>query len=341
MDSPGEIPCHSILKRYVEASSQDEASGLLERLIVDVANPIVRSVVRRRFFSAHGTSLQDREDVGGDAIAAIIGRLHGLRGMPQGDSVRAQPLRDFEAYSAGVASRSATRFFMARSPQRTLLRNRLRYVLATDQRFRIWQSDQGAWHCAMSGRGVVPVLTDDEVERCHAKLAGPAQPSRRLPELIMQIFKVARGALELSALTSMAADSLGIMDRGATMDEVDTLRSKEAGADEQAQMRDSMRELWLEVCKLPVPQRRALLLNLGAGGAAGRGVGMWLIPDLGIASFSVLADKLEMTREQLAEIWNDLPLPDNETGRMFGLQRQQIINLRSAARERLMRRLPI
>ena len=125
------------------------------------------------------------------------------------------------------------------------------------------------------------------------------------------------------------------------MDEVDTLRSKEAGADEQAQMRDSMRELWLEVCKLPVPQRRALLLNLGAGGAAGRGVGMWLIPDLGIASFSVLADKLEMTREQLAEIWNDLPLPDNETGRMFGLQRQQIINLRSAARERLMRRLPI
>ena len=59
------------------------------------------------------------------------------------------PIEDFEAYSAVVASRSVNRFFMTRSPQRTLLRSRLRYVLTTDARFRIWQSEHGAWQCSL------------------------------------------------------------------------------------------------------------------------------------------------------------------------------------------------
>lgn len=338
MDSSGKDPCLSLFARYLETSSHDDASGLLEKLIVEIASPIVRSVVARRFWSSRGTSEQDREDVGGNAITAILTRLQALRNAAGGSSIE-----DFAAYSAGVASRSASRFFMERAPQRALLRNRLRYVLTTDARFRIWESDQGVWHCAMTSRdGLIPILPHNEVESCRVKLSGSVQPSRRLPELVLEILEVAAGAMELGELTSIAADSLGIMDCTATPAEVaDTLRAPEAGVSEQAEMRDSLHSLWLEVCKLPLPQRRALLLNLGAGGALGQGVGVWLIPDLGIASFSVLADKLGMTPGQLAEIWNDLPLPDNETGRMFGLQRQQVINLRSAARQRLSRKLPI
>ena len=163
------------------------------------------------------------------------------------------------------------------------------------------------------------VLNDEDVEACRARLSRSALPPGRLPELVHNILKTARGAIELSGLTSLAAEALGLSDRTTTAGDVtDTLTDPGAGVAEQTEMRDSVRALWREVCELPLPQRRALLLNLGASGGAGQGAGAWLIPDLGIASFSVLAEKLGMTPQELAEIWNRLPLPaDSETGRLF------------------------
>ena len=64
-----------------------------------------------------------------------------------------------------------------------------------------------------------------------------------------------------------------------------------------------------------------------------------LIEDLGIATFQELAGMLGMAKEELAELWNRLPLDDNEIGARLGVERQQVINLRSAARQRLQRRM--
>ena len=48
---------------------------------------------------------------------------------------------------------------------------------------------------------------------------------------------------------------------------------------------------------------------------------------------------LEIDAVALAEIWGRLPLSDLEVAGKLGIQRQQVINLRKAARERLGRRL--
>ena len=60
--------------------------------------------------------------------------------------------------------------------------------------------------------------------------------------------------------------------------------------------------------------------------------------DLGVASFREVAAALEMTPQELAEVWNRLPLEDREIAARLGVDRQQVINLRSTARERLARR---
>ena len=248
---------------------------------------------------------------------------------------------DFEAFAAGVAARSASRFFMARTPRRSLLRNRLRYLLTTDDAFRISQTHQGEWHCGLAGKALAAVLSDAEAEACRRTLAATRLPVK-LPELVQRVLTIAGGALELSALTSLVADALGLADRVESLeDSAATLRSAEPAADRQAEKRQLARQLWHEVSGLPLPQRRALLLNLGSAGANGQQATAWLIPDLGIATFRELADTLGMTPEALAAIWNDIPLPDNEIAALFGLERQQVINLRSAARERLARRMPI
>jgi hypothetical protein len=48
---------------------------------------------------------------------------------------------------------------------------------------------------------------------------------------------------------------------------------------------------------------------------------------------------LEMREEQLAELWNDLPLEDSKIAELLQQTRQQIINARHSARRRLARRL--
>jgi hypothetical protein len=315
-------PSQKILLAYMAEPSGE----LLDTLIVDVATPVVKRVVRRRFYSARDTTLEDQEDVCGDSLAAIINRVKRLS-----TAADPRPIEDFESYAAGVALHTATRFFMARSPQRTLLRNRLRYVLTTDSRFEVWRSDHGAWMCALSGKSTT--LSDMQIEACRLKLSSTSLPTGRLPDLVHKILTISPGAIELSAFTSLAAGCLGITDRTEPVEgHAGTMLSSAAGAERSVEMRDSLRRLWAEVCELPVSQRIALLLNLGS---------LWLIPDLAIASFRELAAKLDMTPEDLAALWNRIPLPDKEIAVRLNLERQQVINLRSSARQRLTRRMPI
>ena len=48
---------------------------------------------------------------------------------------------------------------------------------------------------------------------------------------------------------------------------------------------------------------------------------------------------VEVVEGQLAELWPRIPLDDLEIANRLGISRQRVINLRSAARQRLARRL--
>jgi hypothetical protein len=52
-----------------------------------------------------------------------------------------------------------------------------------------------------------------------------------------------------------------------------------------------------------------------------------------------VAQALEMPEEQMANLWYDLPLEDAVIAQLLGCTRQQVINLRKAARARLRRRM--
>jgi hypothetical protein len=102
--------------------------------------------------------------------------------------------------------------------------------------------------------------------------------------------------------------------------------------DQQARIRQA----WCEIVQLPVRQRVALLLNLrdDQGGSV-----LAMLPLLKIASIKEIAVALEMPAEDLAALWNELPLEDAAIAGKLGATRQQVSNLRKCARERLLRRL--
>jgi DNA-directed RNA polymerase specialized sigma24 family protein len=94
--------------------------------------------------------------------------------------------------------------------------------------------------------------------------------------------------------------------------------------------------LWEEIRQLPPRQAAALILNLRDG--QGRNA-VALLPLTGIATMREIARTLDMPAERFAEIWNRLPLEDAAIAESLGITRQQVINLRKSARERLARRM--
>lgn len=104
----------------------------------------------------------------------------------------------------------------------------------------------------------------------------------------------------------------------------------------QVEKRIFLQRLWEELRQLPLNQRAALLLNLKD--AKGRGC-IALFLATGIATLSQLADVLEMRADRFAELWNELPLDDARIAELLQVTRQQVINARKSARERLTRRL--
>jgi hypothetical protein len=100
--------------------------------------------------------------------------------------------------------------------------------------------------------------------------------------------------------------------------------------------RGDLRRLWQEVLVLPVRQRAALLLNLR--NADGTGM-LGLLPLTGVATLRDIAAALEIPARELAELWGSLPIEDGRIAERLGVTRQQVINLRKSARERLARRV--
>jgi hypothetical protein len=105
---------------------------------------------------------------------------------------------------------------------------------------------------------------------------------------------------------------------------------------QQVQDLDFARALWREVRELRPLQRKALLLNLRYDGDLDV---LSVLILSGVATLAELAAALELPEETLVSLWKELPLQDTRIAELVGLTRQQVINLRKSARERLSRRL--
>ena len=139
-------------------------------------------------------------------------------------------------------------------------------------------------------------------------------------------------------LVSLVASIEGIRDQAEVPLDNYVTASMDSG--ERAAMRFEQKQwltrLWAEIRELPPFQRTALLLNLRSESSASA---LALLPASGVATLKDIAAALGMAVEEFAELWNRLPLDDRTIGERLGITRQQVINLRKSARERLGRRM--
>jgi hypothetical protein len=154
------------------------------------------------------------------------------------------------------------------------------------------------------------------------------------------VFEHARKPVELERLVEKVAElfQLPVSPAQATPLYTASERIDETASVESSLVyRSALVEVWREIDQLPPRQRVALLLGLRDDN--GSAITSLLVL-LRLVTFDELAAAVELSREELAAIWDQLPLPDMAIAERLDLTRQQVINLRKAARQRLGRRLP-
>jgi RNA polymerase sigma factor (sigma-70 family) len=340
-----------LLRPFLEADDST-CDQVLATLVSEHAEPVARSVIgyKLRVFIGQGVRpSQDAEDVYGEVVLRLLTRLQSLRRGSDHNTIG-----NFRGYVRVIASNACAEYLRRKYPHRSSLEDKLRYLLNHKAGLASWKSEDEQWLCGLDAwRNEADrhrastrsrVLRENPNEFLHDALPGRDVQRMSLLDLATSIFNWLGAPIELDDLVQVIADLQGVRDiplRGAdrTMDgprEERELRDPRATADYELGERANLERLWKEICQLPVRQRFALIMNLrDAQGADLASV----LPLTGVCTFRELAQSLDLDPERLAELFRDLPLDDATIASHLGVTRQQVINLRKSARERLVRRM--
>jgi RNA polymerase sigma factor (sigma-70 family) len=301
-----------------DTAVSDAREQEIAELIVTVARPKAAQLVERytRFKSLRP---EDSEDIVSTVCLRLMVRLRSA--SPE------TSILQLEDYVSRLTFNALNDHFRRRFPQRARLKNRVRYVLTHDPRLGLWPRGDGLVCGLAEWKG-----KDAGLLPSHPPLPLLQQQRENPAAALMTLFESSGEPLLLDMVVDLFADLWHLVDIRAVPDAAPV----QPTADMTFEWREFLAALWREAVQLRPMQRRALLLNLRDAETAHV---LSLIVFTGIATLDELAQALDMTRIELDAIWNDLPLDDLRIAEMLNITRQQVINLRKSARERLARRL--
>jgi hypothetical protein len=334
----------ALLLPFLHAQEFAVADNLLTDLIQDHANPIIAKILKRKLHVSLNVSQgnqqnQDALEIAADVRALLIADLRAAQQEPA-----EKLIKSFPDYVAIKTYSACADYFREKNPQRWRLKNLLRYQLKQNSRFALWKAENNIWYAGLNdwagtiGAGNSSCSANSIFESFSRKHGEEIEPA----QLLAAIFEQLGHPIEFESVVTLAAEVWNVTDSPLeSVDDADRKpesrsASSARGVDLLLEQRLYLERLWTEVGQLPVLQRAALLLNLrdAQGGSA-----IFFIPHLGVASQKQIAGTLGFPEQEFAVLWSDLPLDDTRLAELLELTRQQVINLRKTARERLARRM--
>jgi hypothetical protein len=280
--------------------------------LVDRALPVIDAVIGRRHRHWKLT-LDVRDDVRSEVFVRLVKRLR---------DEESEPIGGFEEYVAGVTSRVIDDVIRSAAPEWARLKHRVRYVLTHDDRFRVAAFADDRIVCSLRS---TPVLGTRRVQ---------TQAAMALAQTMIELMRD-HGQRTVDELVSAVAQRTGIAEP-VRIDGDSVVAVRAADVESAVESTQYFARLWSEIVQLPARQRLALLLN--ARDAAGESVLRLLISEK-IVTAREIAAALEIDAAELDALWSRLPFMDITIAERLRVTRQQVINLRRAARDRLARRM--
>jgi len=311
-------------------ANESEAEHEIERLIVTVAWPAIARVCTHHISAA--LQRHDADDISSAVSLRLVHRLRRVRASVD------DAIQDVTGYVVTLTQNSIHDHLRRRFPQRARHKNRLRYLLTHDRRFDLWNVN-GSPVCGLrKWSGAQNGLKDVAIDE--AAVTRTMRNRERTADAVLAIFEVAGQAIQLEALVDFTATLWHIVDLAqvqiADRPAVEPVADRAETTATHLERREFLAALWREIQELRPMQRKALLLNLRDSGTVNV---ISLLVLTGTALFDDVAKTLEISPAELKELWDKLPLEDLEIAKLLSVTRQQVINLRKAARSRLHRRL--
>lgn len=305
-----------VLARLIEAPDEASRAAALEILVARAA-PLIEAILSR-----YASAVESSDDLRDLQATAMMRLLRRLDDVPRGEKA---PIASFDDFVATLAFNTANDLLRDRFPARTRLKNRVRYVLTHDRRMASWRAPAGMaagfseWRGAATG--TLPESSNESIDL----------PRDDVEAALLALFHASGTPLLLEDIVAALAAAWGVVEPEAV------LAFETSAPVAPGHQRDTLVQLWSEIRALRPQQRAALLLNLRDRDSSA--IEIFVL--LGVATIDELAAALEMSVEELAALWNALPLDDKTIAGRLGVSRQQVINLRRAARDRLARRLGV
>lgn len=351
MSSSAKFPTASttvdvLLLPFLRATSEKEEERFLLQLLDEHINPLVTLVLRSKLHSPFnqkdkGSRNQDIEEAYHEIQLHVLERLRKFKSHPDSKSVA-----NLRGYVVTIARNACDDYLRRKFPQRRKLKDKIRYCLTSNAEFALWESASewlsglSEWQSSSANGG--DRSRNEVVHTIVTKLQRMNAQNLELRDVLTAIFVIHGLPIELDQVTAIIAKLQGVEEHQLTPFEAlsnsafEPVSSYQADSATLLEHHELLEQLWLEIRKLPRRQRVALLCNLKNQ----QGINViTLFPAAGVASFEQLAEALELPPEEFEELWRKLPLDDLNLADYLGITRQQVINLRRSARDRLMRRM--
>jgi hypothetical protein len=336
-----------LLQTFIEATDEEQADRCLASLIDEHAAPIVREILGsslRFHLSNNGTaaSTQDASDLFNDIIASLLARLRYLKtDRPPG------AIADFRGYVAATAYNACNLYLRQKYPRRSRLNNRLRYLLSHDAAFGLWTNETfglvcgfGHWRdkATPASQQLLEKIRHDPGEWIQTvDLPNVGINRAQLSSILHALFQSCGSPIRLDDLVNVVAEICREKDQpDESLEIVMNLAAPALDFETILEQQHILALLWQEVCQLPRRQRVALLLNFRD--ARGQDL-VSLLPVTRTATIAQIAQAIDFPLVEFLGLWNKLPLDDVTIAELLSATRQQVINLRKCARERLERRM--
>lgn len=312
----------------------------IEQLLDGEISSIIRDTVSRRLGRSHQAA-DHIDDVVGEVRLKLTQKFWSLR------AGAGEPIENLGAYCVTTSEHVCYGFLRRQFPERTRLRNRLRYALTHHPAMTLEADLNGVWRCQSTAlrRPVAPGATQalldsprDFVARLGVHLSAP------LPAVVERLLSACENPVEFDRFVEVMATLLGVHDAppvtnapdAQSSDRLEQIPDRTPGIQEVLEQRTSLLDVWQELVALPVRQRVAVLLNLRdpEGGAI-----LQMLPATGVVTMAEIAAALGVSDVELHALWDALPLDDLSIAGRLGVTRQQVINLRKSGRARLARRV--
>ncbi len=342
------LESNELLSAYLSEQDDHLASNVAGRLMATIA-PLIEKIVAANLrnlpgIPSHFSQLQDIPDVRQEVMIRLLTYFKSLREKAEPNLVR-----DLDAYVATVSYNCCYEYKQRKYPQRFRLKKKLQYLFTHHPSLGIWQDESQEWfgglrewggdlrHWQIQAPQRTQQLLNDRLPTGLQHVPDATLRRNSAAEQLVGLFDWSQEFIHLGDLITIFQKWWNLSDETVQLEEyflsqpLDILKVETALENSK-----KLKTVWSEIVLLPLAQRKALLLNLRD--SVDREL-VTLLPVLEIASLREIAASLEITPENLAQVWNSLPLNDQQIATEMGLERRQVINLRRTARERLMRRL--